>query len=163
MKSAHDSALRDHVLYLLGGGGAHADFDKAIQGLEKKFRGAKAANIPHTPWRLLEHMRLAQEDIVDFCINPEYRERAFPDGYWPRSEAPESDTAWEQSVRQFRHDLKRMHDLVADPQRDLFAPIPWGDGQTLLREALLVADHNAYHLGELITVRRAIGAWQAAD
>jgi hypothetical protein len=159
MKFAHDSALRDHLLFLLRGGGAHASFDQVIEGLPKKLRGAKPPNIPHTPWRLLEHMRLAQADIVDFCVNPEYRERAFPDDYWPPSDGPESDAAWNNSIEQFQNDLKRMRDLVANTNVDLFATIPWGDGQTVLREALLLADHNAYHLGEIVTIRRALGAW----
>lgn len=156
----HDSELREHVRYLLEEGGAHVNFDRAIEGIPNKLRGSRPPEVPHTPWRLLEHLRLAQEDIVDFCINPEYRERSFPDDYWPASDAPASDAAWDQSVRQFRHDLKRMVDLVADANKDLFAKIPWGDGQTLLREALVLADHNAYHVGELITVRRALGAWE---
>ena len=159
MKPDHDAALREQLVYLLKGGGAHAGFDQAIKGLPKKLRGAKPTNIPHTPWRLLEHVRLAQEDIVDFCVNPEYKERSFPEGYWPDTDGPASDTAWETSVRRFHADRDRMVKIVADQNRDLFANIPWGDGQTLLREALLVADHNAYHIAELITVRRALGAW----
>ncbi len=159
-KSTHDSALREHVLFLLRGGGAHAGFDAAVEGLPKKLRGTKAANIPHTPWRLLEHMRLAQFDIVDFCVNPEYHERAFPDDYWPASDGPESDAAWDRSIQQFHRDLKNMEDLVSDPKTDLFATIPWGDGQTYLREALLVAAHNANHIGQLITLRRALCAWK---
>jgi hypothetical protein len=159
-KFPHDVALREHVLYLLKGGGAHAGFDAAVDGLPKRLRGAKSGNIPHTPWRLLEHMRLAQEDILDFCVNAEYHERAFPEGYWPASDGPESDAAWDRSIQHFHRDLKKIEDLVNDPKVDLFAKIPWGDGQTYLREALLVADHNAYHVGELITLRRALGAWK---
>lgn len=154
-----DAALRDHVIYLLRGGGAHLSFDEALAGLPRKSRGAKPSNIPHTPWRLLEHLRLAQWDILDFCINPQYQERSFPDDYWPRSDAPPDDAAWEDSIKRFHADLARIEKLVADPESDLFARIPWGDGQTLLREALLVADHNAYHVGELVTLRRALGAW----
>lgn len=158
--SDHDKALRDHVVYLLGGGGAHLTFDKAIADLPKKFRGAKPANVPHTPWRLLEHMRLAQEDIIDFCTNPEYKEREFPAGYWPKGDAPGSDAEWEKTIQEFHRDLKRMEELVKNSGTDLFAKIPWGDGQTYLREALVLADHNSYHLGELVTVRRALGAWK---
>jgi hypothetical protein len=152
--------LRDHVLYFLKGGGAHVDFEGAIADLPAKFRGAKPASIPHTPWRLLEHMRLAQWDILDFCINPNYRERTFPDDYWPKSDRPENEAAWNNAVEQFRQDLKKMQELVANPKTDLFTKIAWGDGQTYLREALLIADHNSYHLGELVTVRRALGAWK---
>jgi hypothetical protein len=159
-KFAHDSALREHVVYLLKGGGAHAGFDQAIEGLPRNLRGTKAPNVPHTAWRLLEHMRLAQEDILDFCVNPNYKERTFPDDYWPASEGPESDAVWERSVQHFHRDLTKMEDLVTDAKTDLFATIPWGDGQTFLREALLVADHNAYHIGELVTLRRALRAWK---
>jgi hypothetical protein len=147
------------LLYLLRGGGAHLDFDAAIARLPKKLRGAKPPGVPHTPWRLVEHMRIAQWDILEFSRNPKHVSPEFPDGYWPAGDAPPNDYAWEQSVETFRADLRAMQDLVADPATDLFARIPHGDGQTILREALLVADHNAYHLGQLIVVRRALGAW----
>ena len=159
MAGNHDKALREHVLFLLGGGGAHLDFDKAFAGLARKFRGAKPASIPYTPWRLLEHMRLAQVDILDFCTNPKYQGKQWPADYWPKVDAPGSDAEWEASLDQFRRDLKRMQELVKHTGTDLFAKIPWGEGQTYLREALLVADHNAYHLGEIVVVRRALGAW----
>jgi Mn-containing catalase len=158
MAANHDKDLREHLLFLLAGGGAHLDFDKAVAKLPKKFRGAKPANVPHTPWRLLEHMRLAQNDILDFCTNPKYHEKSWPQDYWPKSDAP-SEAEWEKSIDDFRRDLKRMQELVKHTGTDLFAKIPWGDGQTYLREALLVADHNAYHLGELVLVRRALGTW----
>lgn len=152
--------LREHVLYLLRGGGAHVDFEGALSDIQPKLRGAKANNVPHTPWRLLEHMRLAQSDILDFCTNPNYRDRTFPDDYWPKSDRPESEAAWNNSIKQFRQDLKNMEELVANPKTDLFTKIPWGDGQTYLREALLAADHNSYHLGELVTLRRLLGDWK---
>src|SRR5262245_50164227 len=153
------AALREHVLYLLRGGGAHLDFEKTVAGLPAELRGAKVPGLPHTPWRLLEHMRIAQWDILEFSRNPRHVSPAFPEGYWPTGDAPPDETAWDRSVEAFRSDLKAMQDLVADPATDLFAPIPQGDGQTILREALLIADHNAYHLGQLIVVRRALGAW----
>ena len=156
-----EQALRDHLLYLLRGGGAHLDFEAAIAGLPANLRGAKPAGLPHTPWRLLEHMRLAQWDILEFCRNPKHVSPDFPDGYWPRGDAPPDAGAWDRSVEAFRADLRAMQELVADASSDLFAPIPHGQGQTLLREALLVADHNAYHLGQLVTVRRLLGAWPA--
>jgi hypothetical protein len=154
-----DKALREHLLYLLGGGGAHLDFEKAVAGLPAGLRGARPAGVPHSPWRLLEHLRIAQWDILEFSRNPEHVSPAWPEGYWPRGDAPPDDAAWDRSVAAFRADLKAMQGLVADPSTDLFAPIPHGDGQTVLREALLVADHNAYHLGQLVLVRRALGAW----
>ena len=156
-----EQALRDHLLYLLRGGGAHLDFESAIAGLPANLRGAKPASLPHTPWRLLEHMRLAQWDILEFCRNPKHVSPNFPDGYWPRGDAPPDAGAWDRSADAFRADLRVMQELVADASSDLFAPIPHGQGQTLLREALLVADHNAYHLGQFVTVRRLLGAWPA--
>jgi uncharacterized damage-inducible protein DinB len=155
-----DQALREHLLYLLRGGGAHLSFDDAIAGLPRKLRGATVKGVPHTPWRLLEHLRIAQWDILEFSRNPQHVSPEFPDGYWPEGDVPPDDRAWERSATAFRADLKAMQDLVADPATDLFAPIPHGEGQTILREALLVADHNAYHLGQLVMLRRALGAWK---
>jgi hypothetical protein len=155
------AALRDHLLYLLRGGGAHLDFDAAVADLPPNLRGAKPAGQPHTPWRLVEHLRIAQWDILEFSRNPRHVSPPFPDGYWPAGDAPPDEGAWDRSVAAFRADLKAMQDLVADPATDLFAPVPGGQGQTVLREALLVADHNAYHLGQLVLVRRLLGAWHA--
>jgi hypothetical protein len=153
------SSVREHVLYLLRGGGAHLDFEKAIADLPPGLRGVKPDGLPHSPWRLLEHMRLAQWDILEFSRNPRHISPAFPEGYWPQGDGPPDPVAWDRSVAAFRSGLKAMQDLVADPKTDLFAPIPHGQGQTVLREALLVADHNAYHLGQLVVVRRVLGAW----
>jgi hypothetical protein len=157
---SHDAALREHVLYLLRGGGAHLDLDAALADLPVEARGAKPSGVPHTPWRLLEHMRIAQWDILEFSRNPHHVSPQFPDGYWPTGNTPPDDRAWDNSVATLRADLQAMCDLVASPATDLFAPIPHGDGQTILREALLIADHNAYHLGQLIVIRRALGAWR---
>jgi hypothetical protein len=154
-----DKALRDHMLNLLRGGSAHLDFDAAVADLPANLRGARPAGVPHTPWRLLEHMRIAQWDIVEFARNPRHVSPKFPEGYWPAGDAPPDDAAWDRSVASFRADLRAMQDLVANPATDLLVPIPHGDGQTILRQALLVADHNAYHLGQLVIVRRALGAW----
>ncbi len=155
----NDQALREHLLYLLRGGGAHLGFDDAIADLPKELRGAKPQGVPHTPWRLLEHMRICQWDILEFSRNPGHVSPEFPDGYWPNDDAPPTTEAWDNSIQAFRADLQAMQDLVADPDTDLFAAIPHGDGQTILRESLLVADHNAYHLGQLVVVRRCLGAW----
>ena len=155
-----DQRLRGHVLYVLRGGGAHLDFDRAITGLPAELYGVKPDGIPHTPWRLLEHLRICQWDILEYSRNPDYVSLDFPDGYWPDGDAPPSEAAWEQSVEAFRTDLQAMQELVNDPTIDLMAQIPHGQpGHTVLREALLVADHNAYHLGQLVVVRRALGAW----
>jgi hypothetical protein len=157
----NDQALRQHLDYLLGGGGAHLTFDKAIAGLPPAKRGVRAPNSPHTAWRLLEHLRIAQWDILEFSRNPKHKSPEWPAGYWPAGDAPPDDKAWDRSVAAFQADLAAMRALVNDPKTDLFAKLPWGDGRTILREALLVADHNAYHLGQLVELRRAIGAWEA--
>jgi hypothetical protein len=154
-----DKALREHLLELLTGGHAHLDFEKAIAGLPAKLRGAKPPGLPHTPWRLLEHMRIAQWDILRFSVDPTHVSPEFPDGYWPSGDVPPDSHSWDRSVASFRADLQAMKDLVANTETELFKSIPHGQGQTILREALLVADHNAYHLGQLVTVRRLIGAW----
>jgi hypothetical protein len=157
----NDRALREHLVDLLNGGNAHATFEATIKDLPPKLRGKKVENFPHTAWMLLEHLRIAQWDILEFSINPKYKHLKWPEEYWPKTEAPPSGEAWEKSVEEFRRDLKAMQDLVANPATDLFAKIPWGDGgQTILREALLVADHNAYHLGQLLDVRRLLGDWK---
>ena len=158
-QDTRDQALRDHVLELLNSRSAHLDFDKAIANLPAELRGKKAAGQEHTVWQLVEHLRIAQEDILEFSRNPDYKEMKFPDDYWPATEAPSSDEAWDKSVEAFRRDLQAVKDLVADPKTDLFAKIPWGEGQTILREAMLVADHNAYHVGQIVTVRQGLGAW----
>jgi DinB superfamily len=155
-----DRSLREHLLELLGGGHAHLNFEKAIAGLPVELRGARPPGLPHTPWRLVEHIRIAQWDILRFSVDPKHNSPEFPDGYWPAGDAPPDSDAWERSVSAFRADLQAMKDLVANPETDLFKPIPHGQGQTVLREALLIADHNAYHLGQLIVVRRMLGAWE---
>jgi hypothetical protein len=156
----HDKALREHLLYLLRGGGAHVNFDAAVEGLPARLRSVKPEGAPHTAWELLEHMRIAQWDILEFSRNPKHVSPDWPSGYWPRSEAPPDAKAWDASVKRFRADLEAMERLVEDPKTDLYARIPHGDGQTILREALLVADHNAFHLGELVFLRRILGAWK---
>jgi len=157
-KDPHHS-LRQHLLELLAGGHAHAKFEDIIKDLPPNLRGQKPANFPHSPWMLLEHLRLAQWDILEFSRNKKHASPKWPEGYWPKTEAPPTADAWTKSVDQFQADLKAMQDLVKNPKTDLFAKIPWGDGQTILREALLAADHNSHHLGQLVDVRRLLGAW----
>lgn len=154
-----DKWLREHVLYLLRGGGAHVDIEKSIADLPADLRGSKVPGLPFTAWRLLEHMRIAQWDILEFSRNPKHVSPAWPAGYWPETDAPPDAKAWDRSVAAFRADLRAMEKLVADPKTDLHANIPHGDGQTVLREALLVADHHAYHVGQLVMLRRLLGAW----
>lgn len=154
-----DKSLREHLFKLLTGSEAHADFDAAVKDLPAKLRGQRPKGAEHSPWELLEHLRIAQWDILEFAINPNHRSPEFPEGYWPKSPAPASEAEWEHSVKAFKKDRKRLCDLVTTESTDLFARIPHGDGQTVLRQALLTADHNAYHVGQLILVRRLLGAW----
>jgi hypothetical protein len=150
------TSLREHLANLLRMKGAHATFHEVVTDFPPHLRGAKPKGAPHSAWQLLEHMRLAQEDILDFSRNPEYKEKKWPEDYWPAEDAPPDVAAWDESLRQFQHDLKEMQALIADTMHDLLAAIPHGDGQTLLREALLVADHNAYHLGQLMFLRKML-------
>jgi hypothetical protein len=156
--SDKDKSLRKHLVYLLEGGGAHLNFEDAIQRFPRELRGVKPAGAPHTAWQLFEHMRIAQWDILEFSRNAKHVSPQWPEGYWPESETPPSARAWSQSLRAFRADLQAMVALVSRPSTDLYAQIPHGDGQTILREALLVADHNAYHLGQLVLLGRLVGA-----
>ena len=154
-----DQVIRDHVGKLLAGRQAHVDFDTALDKLPQELQGEKPEGAPHTLWQLLEHMRIAQWDILEFSRNPEHVSPKYPEGYWPESESPPDQQAWQNSVASFRTDLQAVAELVADPSTDLYAQIPHGTGQTILKEALLIADHNAYHLGQLVLLRRLLGAW----
>ncbi len=154
-----NKVIRDHVLKLLKGRQGHVDFETVLANLPQEFQGKKPEGAPHTPWQLLEHMRIAQEDILEFSRDPEHESPKFPEGYWPDSEAPPDEGAWQKSVTSFASDLQAMADLVSDPSTDLYARIPHGSGQTILREALLVADHNSYHLGQLVLLRRLLNIW----
>ena len=156
----HDASLRTHLIELLRGKGAHVDFDEAIEGLPEALRGARVRDLPFTPWRLLEHLRMAQWDILEFSRDPKHKSPEWPEGYWPEGDAPPTAAAWDSSVAAFRRDLAEMEKLIKGSSNDLFAPIPHGQGQTLLREALLVADHNSYHVGQFILLRRLLGAWK---
>lgn len=155
-----DQSLRQHVLSLLDGRNAHMTFDDAVANLPDEFINARAPNVPYTLWHLIEHLRIAQWDILEYVRNPLYESPAWPEGYWPPRDAMADRAAWEQTVAQFRRDLADMKAIVSDPATDLHAPIPHGyGGHTILREALLVADHNAYHIGELGILRQVLGAW----
>lgn len=154
-----DKSLRDHLVWLLEKGHAHLTFSDAVANVPAEDQGRKPPGIPHTPWRLLEHLRICQWDILEFSRHRDHVSPEFPDGYWPASEGPAEAADWERSITEFERDLQAMIDLVQDPATDLHAPIPHGQGQTILREALLTADHNAYHVGQLVLVRRALGCW----
>jgi hypothetical protein len=152
--------LRQHILELLRGGHAHVDLDAALAGFPAKLRGLKPKGAQHTAWQLLEHLRIGQWDILGFSLNPKHESPPWPEGYWPKTSAPPSTAAWNESLAGFRADLKAMEKLVASKKTDLFARIPHGSGQTVLREALLLADHNAYHIGQLVLLRRLLGSWK---
>ena len=156
---AQDTALRAHLVELLTKAHAHATFDDAVKDLPAELRGKRPKGAEHSPWQLLEHLRIAQWDILEFSRDAKHQSPVFPEGYWPKSPEPPDEHAWDKSVKAFKHDLKAMCDLVSDEKTDLYAKIPHGDGQTILREALLTADHNAYHVGQLVLVRRLLGAW----
>jgi len=151
--------LRRQVLELLRGGHAHVDLETALKGLPAGLRGKKPKGAEHTLWQLLEHIRIAQWDILEFSRNPKHVSPEWPEVYWPPASAPPSASAWNKSVGQVRQDLKAMGKLVASPKTDLLAKIPHGDGQTILREALLLADHTSYHVGQIVLLRRLLDAW----
>ncbi|MGH9407524.1 MAG: DinB family protein [Terriglobia bacterium] len=156
--ASQDRALRDHLLGLLEGRNAHVAFEDAVAGIPAKVRGRTPAGAAHSPWQIIEHLRLAQWDILEFSRNSKHASPEWPAGYWPATEAPPRRTSWNESIASFQADLRAMKKIAA--RSDLYARIPHGQGQTLLREVLVLADHNAYHLGELVVVRRLLGAWK---
>lgn len=150
--------LREQLVKLLDFKEAHVDFDKAVDGVPPEMRGRIPAGASHSLWQILEHLRIAQNDIWDFSVNAGYTEKAWPADYWPKDPEPPSPGAWDASIAAYRRDRQAMIDLVAE-QRDIFAKIPHGTGQTYLREVLLISHHASYHLGEMVTIRRMLGAW----
>lgn len=154
-----ENALREQVSRALDWGEAHVDWNKAVKGVPAKDQGKRPNGSPHSPWELLEHMRIATWDILEFSRDAKHKSPEWPSGYWPKKPAPPNAAAWQKSVKALDHDLEQMKELVKDPKTDLLAPIAGGSGQTVLREALLIADHNAYHLGQLVIVRRLLGCW----
>jgi hypothetical protein len=153
--------IRKQLVALLRGGQAHASFDEVIENFPSEHRGKVPAGLPYSAWQLLEHLRLAQRDILEFSAPPTggYQPKAFPDDYWPKSPEPPSAHAWDASVAAIRKDLELFEALITKPTADLYKPFRWGEGQNLLREALLIADHNAYHLAEIVVIRRILGCW----
>jgi hypothetical protein len=154
-----DKALREHLVKLLTAGEAHAVFEDVVRDLPPEAQGKTPPGADHSAWELLEHMRIAQWDILEFSRNPKHKSPTFPSGYWPPTPAPPDAQAWDKSVQAFSADRQAMCELLAGEDTDLFSRIPRGKGQTILREALLTADHNAYHLGQLVLVRRLLGVW----
>ena len=158
----HSAELRAQLRRMLSWQDAHVGFEKSVEGLATKLRGVRVDGFPHSAWELLEHLRITQHDILDFSRNPGYKEITWPDDYWPATPEPPSDRAWDDSIAAFREDRAALEALAADESIDLFAKIPHGDGQTYMRELLLVADHTAYHIGQLVMLRQQLGAWGTA-
>ncbi len=162
--AAHESKdpLITQLLALLRGGQAHATFDHAVKDFPAAHYGTVPENLPYSAWQILEHLRFTQKDILDFSAPPTggYHAHQWPDDYWPRSPTPPSPDAWQHAIASFHADQKKFEALLLKPNVDLYKPFLWGDGQNLLRETLLIADHNAYHLGELVVLRRILGIWQ---
>ena len=155
-----DAAYRAQVAHLLTWENAHAGYDKAVDKLPAALRGVRADGFPHTPWQLVEHIRIAQRDILDFCRAEDYRELQWPDDYWPPDDGPPNEYAWDGSLAAFRQDRDALVALAGDPGTDLLASVPNGSGQTYLRQFLLAADHTSYHVGQLVAVRKILGAWE---
>ena len=153
-------SVRDHLARLLDWEDARVGFDKAVADVPAHLRGTAPPGLPHSLWQLVEHIRLAQHDILDFCRNADYEEMKWPDDYWPKDAAPPSDAAWKKSLSRTRADRRALQALAADPAVDLTKRIPHGSGQTYLREIILVADHNAYHVGQIVLVRQLLGIWK---
>ena len=151
-----DDSIRKHVLYLLRGGGAHQSFDDFVASFPADLCGRRIEGLPYTPWQVLEHMRLAQWDILEFSRDPDHISPEFPKGYWPKPDELGTRALWQETIDKFHEDLQQMEALVEDPSTDLYAKLPHGDGQTILREALLIVDHNAYHLGALAVMARIV-------
>ncbi len=152
--------LREQLVKLLDWQDAHVNFDAAVEGIPSPLQGVRPEGLPYSPWELLEHLRLTQIDILNFCRNQDYKAPKWPDEYWPKTTAPPTPSDWQESINAFRADRHSLQSLIGDPALDLYAEIPHGEGQTYLREVLLVADHSAYHVGELVAVRRLHGVWK---
>ncbi len=156
---ANDAGLREQLAAMLRKSEAHAGFDKAVKDFPAAQMGVRPDGSPHSAWELLEHIRMAQQDILEFSESADYKEKKWPDEYWPKSAGPSNEAEWKRSVQAVIADREAFIKLLSDPARDLYTPFPWGDGQTLLREALLIIDHNAYHVGEIVLLRRLLGIW----
>jgi len=156
-----DSAVRQMLSALLDWEDAHVGFEKVVAGIPPKLRGTRPAGAPHSPWEIVEHLRLAQADIIEFCVSSTYAEKRWPADYWPATASPPSRSAWDDSIAGFQRDRRALQKLAANPKIELTATIPHGTGQTYLRELVLVADHTAYHVGQLVLVRQLLGIWKA--
>lgn len=158
---SNDQVAREQLLALLRGGNAHMSFDEAVADFPPEQMNSRPAHLPYTPWHLLEHVRIAQEDILEFIRNPAHVSPQWPEGYWPGQDERADEARWQQTISRFRADLLALQELVAAPQTDLFAPLPHAPGYTIFREILVAADHNAYHLGEFAILRQIMQTWPA--
>jgi uncharacterized damage-inducible protein DinB len=154
-----EKALRAQLVKLLDFKEAHVDFDRAVKGIPPRLRGSRPEGAEHSLWQLVEHLRIAQADILEFCLTAKYKEKKWPDDYWPKAAAPRNAAAWTKAIADYRRDRKALQRLAANPRIELLAAIPHGTGQTYLREILLIADHNGYHLGQIVALRRRLGIW----
>lgn len=156
MTGSETTALRQQLVNAINGHESHIDFDSAMEDFPADMRGRKPPGAPHSAWQLLEHMRIAQRDILEFCRNPNHKSPNWPDEYWPKTAAPPDLEAWNRSIREFQKDSNEMDTLIQNAAQDLFKSFEHGNGQTLLREALLVATHNSYHLGQIMFLKKML-------
>jgi hypothetical protein len=154
-----DSVLRRQLVELLRGGNAHADLKTCLEQMPAEHYGSKPDRAPYSAWQLLEHLRMALHDLLVFSTDPQYIAPKWPDDYWPHTEAPDSSEQWNESVSAINADLAEFEALIQNPETNLYAKIPWGEGQTFLREVLIAADHNSYHLGQIVMLRKQLGIW----
>lgn len=159
-QKSNNNLLIKSLTHLLKKGNAHASLDDALQNISFDLLGEKPGNLPYSIWQLAEHIRIAQWDILEFCRNKKHISPKWPDGYWPSETKPVSEAAWEKCIEQINADRKSFVELLSDPEVDIYKPFDYGDGQTLLKEALVLADHNSYHTGEIIIVRRLLNDWK---
>src|SRR5580698_4488078 len=159
MANAEDRALREQLVAFLRSGQAHAELKTVLDDFPAKLRGVVPKGAEHSAWQQLEHIRIALDDLLDFSTNSHYEQPEWPGDYWPKESAPADSAAWDASVRAVKKGIADFEKLVGDPESNLYATIPWGDGQTLLREVLVAGQHNSYHLGQIVLLRRILGAW----
>ncbi|MGD9093693.1 MAG: DinB family protein [Anaerolineales bacterium] len=160
---SNDQVVREQMLFLLGGGNAHLTFDQAVADFPLEAINSHPPNVDYTPWHLLEHIRIAQWDILEFSRDPGHVSPEWPEGYWPNPEAQADQAQWEETILSFRRDLKALQEIIKDPSTDLYSDLPHAPGYNILREILLVADHNAYHIGELAILRQVMGLWPSGS
>lgn len=159
--SNDDRILRKQFIPFLRGQGTHADFQTAVKDFPAEHYGDRPSGCPHSAWQLVQHIRLALHDLLDFCTNSDYTSPKWPDEYWPKDPAPPSKEAWREAVAAVQQDIEAFERLIGDPASNIYANIPWGDGQNLLREALLAGDHTSYHTGQIILIRQFLGIWKS--